>query len=268
MYKKIKHRTYEIIEAAKPGDILSKVFDIFIMALIFINVIAVLLDTFDLPPAVAKASKVIEIISVMIFTVEYLLRLWTCEYKYPKCSPAKCLIKYVFSFMAIIDLLAIIPFYLPMIISIDLRVLRMLRIFRLMRIFKINRYTKALALIGQVFKNKSGQLISSIAVVFVLILIASVIMYNVEHEAQPEQFTNVFQSMWWAIATLTTVGYGDIYPITTIGKMLSATIALLGIGLVAVPTGIITAGFSELVEKEKNGDDQKCYCPYCGHKLD
>ena len=93
-------------------------------------------------------------------------------------------------------------------------------------------------------------------------------MYNVEHEAQPEQFTNVFQSMWWAIATLTTVGYGDIYPVTIIGKMLSATIALLGIGLVAVPTGIITAGFTELVEKEKSSNDEKSYCPYCGHKLD
>lgn len=268
MYQKIKRRTYEIIEAAKPGDILSKVFDIFIMALIFINVIAVVMDTFDLPRSVAKILKVVEVISVIIFTAEYLLRLWTCEYKYPNRSSAKSLLKYVFSFMAIIDLLAIMPFYLPMIISVDLRVLRMLRIFRLMRIFKINRYTKALTLIGQVFKNKSGQLISSIAVVLVLILIASVIMYNVEHEAQPERFTNVFQSMWWAIATLTTVGYGDIYPVTIIGKMLSATIALLGIGLVAVPTGIITAGFSELVEKEKKGSDKKCYCPYCGHKID
>ena len=266
MYKKIKQRTYEIIEAAKPGDVLSKVFDIFIMALIFINVVAVLMDTFNLPPTMTKVLKAIEVISVIIFTFEYLLRLWTCEYKYTECSSAKCLIKYVFSFMAIIDLLAILPFYLPMVISVDLRVLRMLRIFRLMRIFKINRYT--MALIAQVFKNKSGQLISSIAVVFVLILIASVIMYNVEHEAQPEQFTNVFQSMWWAIATLTTVGYGDIYPVTIIGKMLSATIALLGIGLVAVPTGIITAGFTELVEKEKSSNDEKSYCPYCGHKLD
>ena len=268
MYQKTKRRIYEIIESAKPGDILSKIFDIFIMALIFINVVAVVVDTFDLPAAVTKVLKVVEVISVIVFTVEYLLRLWTCEYKYPNRSSIKSRIRYVFSFMAIIDLLAILPFYLPMIISVDLRVLRMLRIFRLMRIFKINRYTKALTLIGQVFKNKSGQLISSIAVVLVLILIASVIMYNVEHEAQPEQFTNVFQSMWWAIATLTTVGYGDIYPVTIIGKMLSATIALLGIGLVAVPTGIITAGFTELVEKGKDKGDKKSYCPYCGHKID
>lgn len=98
-------------------------------------------------------------------------------------------------------------------------------------------------------------------------LVAALLIYNIEHEAQPEAFSNVFQALWWSVATLTTVGYGDIYPVMALGKVLSTIIALLGIGLVAVPTGIITAGFSEVIEKDEDNDEQKKYCPYCGHKI-
>lgn len=265
LYKKIKRRIFEIIEVSENGDKLSKIFDIFIMLLIVMNVIMVIIDTFAIPPIMQTISKNVEIVSVTIFTIEYILRVWTADLYYKDKPAIVARIKYIFSFMAIIDLLAILPFYLPMIISIDLRVLRTLRIIRLFRIFKINRYTTALNTIGRVFRRKASQLVSSMLIVFMLMLIASVIMYNVEHEAQPEQFKNVFQAMWWAVATLTTVGYGDIYPITIIGKVLSAVIAVLGIGLVAVPTGIITSGFSEIVTAEK---DKKKYCPYCGHKVD
>jgi voltage-gated potassium channel len=168
--------------------------------------------------------------------------------------------------MALIDLFAILPFYVPFIIKIDLRVLRMLRIIRLFRVFKINRYTTALAIIGRVFKQKKHQLISSILVVFLLMIVASVLMYNVEHDAQPEAFSNAFSALWWAVATFTTVGYGDIYPITVMGKILSAVIAILGIGLVAVPTGIISAGFIENIDYSEE-EDEKQYCPYCGKKI-
>ena len=263
----MKKRIFEIVQNAKDGDKASKFFDIFIIVLIIVNSIVVVADTFQLPEIAKQISRWIEIISVIIFTIEYICRLWTADLLHSDLSAAKARIRYIFSFMAIIDLLAILPFYLPMIIPIDLRVLRMLRIFRLFRIFKINRYTNALSTIGQVIKDKAAQLISSMFVVFLLILIASILMYSVEHEAQPEQFNNIFQSMWWAIATLTTVGYGDIYPITVAGKILSAIIALLGIGMVAVPTGIISSGFSEMIDKQKVDDDKK-YCPYCGHKLE
>ena len=266
MFLKIKRRVYDILEYSESGNKVGKTFDVFIIILIIINVITVIVDTFETPERVKLCLRYIEIVSVIIFTVEYLARLWTCDLKQPDLPIIKSKIKYVFSFMAIIDLLAILPFYLPMIITVDLRVLRMLRIIRLFRIFKISRYTNALNTIATVFKNKASQLISSMAVVLMLMLMASVIMYNVEHEAQPDQFKDVFQAMWWAVATLTTVGYGDIYPVTVLGKFLSAVIALLGIGLVAVPTGIITAGFSEIVT-QKN-DDEKMFCPYCGHKLD
>lgn len=263
----MKKRIFEIIQTANEGDKISKAFDISVIILIIINVITVIADTFNLPKTVQAVSSIIEIVSVIIFTIEYILRIWTADMIFNNLTPFKARFKYAFSFMAIIDLLAILPFYIPMLIPIDLRVLRALRIIRLFRLFKINRYTTALNIIGQVFKNKASQLLSSMFVVFLLMLIASVLMYNVEHEAQPDQFTNVFQSMWWAVATLTTVGYGDIYPITIVGKTLSAIIAILGIGMVAVPTGIITSGFSEILEHKKE-NEKKRFCPYCGKNIE
>lgn len=271
MYIKFKKRTFEIIQSAKNGDIASKIFDLFIIALIIINTISVIAETFKLPPNIKPSLNWIEIISVIIFTIEYILRLWTANFLYPDKGPIMSRIRYIFSFMAIIDLLAILPFYIPFVFPVDLRVLRTLRVVRLFRLFKINRYTNALSTIGTVFKSKANQLISSMIVVSLLMIIASVMMYNVESAAQPDKFQNAFSGLWWAIATLTTVGYGDIYPITVAGRVLSAIIAFLGIGLVAVPTGIISAGFIEHLsnaEKEKQQADEKNYCPYCGHKLD
>lgn len=268
-YKKIKQRTFEIIETANDGDTASKIFDIFIIILIVLNLVMVIAETFNIPENWKSILNYAETISVIIFTVEYLLRVWTSDLLYPNKASFKVRIKYIFSFMALIDLLAILPFYLPLFIPIDLRVLRALRVIRLLRIFKINRYTNALNTIGQVFKNKASQLISSIMVVGLLMIIAAVLMYNIENSVQPEAFSNALEAMWWAVATLTTVGYGDVYPITAAGKILATIIAFLGIGMVAVPTGIITAGFSELIKSNENQeDDEKNYCPYCGHKID
>ena len=264
--KKIRKRIFEIIQSADDGDTASRIFDIFIIALIVLNVILVMLDTFSLPDNIRSVFSKIELFSVVIFTLEYVLRIWTSVYLYPGQNPFASRIRYIFSFMAMIDLAAILPFYIPFVIPVDLRVLRILRVVRLFRIFKINRYTSALQIIGRVFKNKASQLLSSMFVVFMLIIIASVLMYNIESASQPDNFQNVFQSMWWAIATFTTVGYGDIYPVTAAGKILSAIIAFLGIGLVAVPTGIISAGFIESMS-ESDAGEKKQYCPYCGKKL-
>lgn len=269
-YKKIKQRIFDVLQTAEDGDNISKAFDISIITLIIINVIIVVADTFKLPDWCSKVFNVIETFSVVVFTIEYISRLWTSDMLYPKISPTKAKLKYIFSFMAIIDLLAILPFYIPFIIPIDLRVLRMLRVVRLFRILKVNRYTNALQTISTVFKNKKSQLISSVFVVSLLMIIASVLMYNIENYAQPDKFSNAFSALWWAVATLTTVGYGDIYPVTVAGKILSAVIALLGIGLVAVPSGIISAGFVEIIDKDKETDEceeDKKYCPYCGKKI-
>lgn len=265
---KIKKRIFGIIQTAENGDTISKVFDISIITLIIINVILVIADTFKIPEWCSRLFYYVEIFSVIVFTIEYILRVYTADFLYPDLSPAKARIRYIFSFMAIVDLLAILPFYIPFIISIDLRVLRLLRITRLLRIFKVNRYTDAFHTIARVFSKKKSQLLSSVFVVLILMIIASVLMYNIENEAQPQEFDNVFDSLWWAVATLTTVGYGDIYPVTALGKILSSIIAVLGIGLVAVPSGIISAGFIEIIDESKeSADDEKQYCPYCGKKI-
>ncbi len=263
---KIKQRIYNIINDNDKKNTIGNIFDGIIITLIIINIITVIAETFRLPESVKNIFNIIEIVSVIIFTAEYILRVWTADLIYKKLNPVKARLKYIFSFMAIIDLLAILPFYIPFIIPVDLRVLRALRIIRLLRIFKVNRYTSALSTIAEVLKRKKSQLISSILVVFLLMIVSSVLMYNIENTAQPDTFKNAFSALWWAVATFTTVGYGDIYPVTVLGKILSAVIAILGIGLVAVPTGIISAGFMEQIEKSDD-DDKKEYCPYCGHKL-
>jgi voltage-gated potassium channel len=242
------------------GSILDGV----IVFLIAINVLLVVVETFrGFSATVLSVFRYAETVSVIIFTAEYLLRIWTADYIFQDKKPSVSRLKYAFSFMAIIDLLAILPFYIPFLLPIDLRVLRMVRLLRILRILKISRYTDALSTIGNVIRRKSAQLISSLLVVLILMVMASVVMYYAEYDAQPTIFRNAFSGLWWAIATLTTVGYGDIFPITALGKILSAVIALLGIGFVAVPTGIISAGFVEYIDEPESAT----YCPHCGKKL-
>jgi len=266
--EKLKWKVYNLIRDDDENNLASNIFDGCIIFLIITNVILVLLDTFDMPSLYQSVSSKIELISVIIFTIEYLLRVWTATYIYPNDNPALARLRYACSFMAIIDLLAVLPFYIPFIIPVDLRILRVLRMVRLLRIFKFNRYTDSMKIIGKVFKERASQLISSFFVIFLLMIIASVLMCDIEKSAQPDKFNNAISGLWWAVATFTTVGYGDIYPITTMGKILSGVIAILGIGLVAVPTGIISAGFIEQVENKKEKSETKHYCPYCGKKID
>ena len=242
--KSIKNKIFKIIQPADNSSILSKMFDLVIVTLILINTVTIIAATFSLSALKIRIFLIIEIVSVIIFSVEYILRLWTADLLYPEKKPFIARIKLFFSPMAIVDLLAILPFYIPFLLPIDLRILRLIRLLRLFRLFKMNRYTSGLSSIGNVLKKKSDQLVSSIFVVFLLMIISSVIMYYFENPVQP----NAFSGLWWAISTFTTVGYGDIYPLTVAGKIFSAIIALLGIGLVAVPTGIISAGFMENIE--------------------
>lgn len=264
-YENVKRRTFEIIEKSRDGDKASTFFDRFIIILICINVISVFVETFSISEEASTVFRWIEIVSVILFSIEYILRVWTAPFLYPELSKGKATIKYIFSFMALIDLMAILPFYFPFFISMDLRILRALRLIRLFRLFKMNRYTNALKKVFSVIKNKSSELISAIFVVFILMLISSVLMYTIESPVQPEIFQNGFSGLWWAVATFTTVGYGDIYPVTTPGRILSMIMAVLGIALVAVPTGIISSGFMELNEEDI---EEKHFCPYCGKKLD
>lgn len=270
--KQLKLRLYNLIREDDVNDLASNIVDGSILLMIVLNVMLLILDTFEgMPSWYTSMSSGIELFSVIFFTVEYAARVWTADLKFPELTPARARWRHATSFMALIDLFAILPFYLPFVFPLDLRVLRILRVLRLFRLFKVNRYTSAFQTISAVFRRKAHQLISSMVVVGLLMVIMSLLMYNVEHEAQPEVFRNAFSGLWWAVATLTTVGYGDIYPITTLGRLFSGCIAILGIGLVAVPTGIISAGFMEAVDAEANEDsekDDKKFCPYCGHEIE
>ena len=275
MYRKIKQYVFSVIQPAESGNIASKIFDIIIMLFIILSVSTVFITTFDPPEPIQTWQQKIEIVSVVIFTVEYLLRIWTADLLYPESGFFGSRIKYMLSPLAMIDMMAILPFYLPMILPVDLISIRAVRLVRLLRMFKLNRYSEALASIAKVFEHKAREICASLFFVLILLVVASLLIYYAEHDAQPQQFRNAFSGLWWAVATLTTVGYGDIYPITPIGRVLGAVIAILGIGMVAVPTSILSAGFLEVLEKNDKEPDkkeepasEKKYCPYCGKKLD
>jgi len=216
-------------------------------------------------PSLRKFLYWFDILSVFIFSIEYLMRLYVSDLTHPAKNRLQSLLKFIFSANGLIDLLAILPFYIPMLIKADLRFLRILRLSRFLRILKVNRYTNSLKLIWSVIKEKKSELIVTGFATLLLLIIASFIMYNIEGEKQPDVFPNILASFWWAIATLTTVGYGDVYPITGLGKFISGLIALMGIGLVALPTGIISSGFIKRLEKQKK--DEEIICPHCGKRI-
>ena len=257
-YKAFKKRVFEIISKAEDGDLASSIFDWSIMFLIALSIISIILESFSsIYSKWHSTFQIFEYISVVVFTVEYILRIWTADLLYPDSQHPR--LKYIFSFMAIIDLLAILPFYLPF-ISADLRFLRMMRLFRLfrlLRVFKLGRYFEALQIIMRVIKTSGPQLIMSVALCFFVMLFSAIIMYTVENPVQPEQFPNVVSSLWWAMCTLTTVGYGDVYPITAVGKFFASVISLVGIGIIAIPTGIIAAGFNHAIDKTQEDKDEK-----------
>jgi voltage-gated potassium channel len=200
-----------------------------------------------------------EVFSIIVFTIEYLLRLWTARYKFPDSKIPY--LHFVFSAGAIIDLAAILPFYLPFVTGVDLRFLRVLRLLRMFRIFKLGRYSEAMAIIGRVLKKEKEKLITTIILTIIMIFVASTIMYYVENPAQPEVFKNIIETTWWSIATFTTIWLGDVYPITIAGKICGGIISLLGIMLIALPSGIICSGFMDELNKEKK------ICPHCGKEI-
>lgn len=261
---KMKRKIYQILSvSSKKGD-LSWWVDLFLIVLISLNVIAIVVESVKpLRENYKVAFENFELFSVIVFTIEYLLRIWTAN-ENPKFSkPVTGNIRYGLTAVAMVDLLAILPFWLPL-VGLDLRFLRIVRIFRIFRLFKIARYVRALTLINQVVKEKREELMISIVFTLFMLLITSTLMYYVENNAQPDNFSSIPQTMWWSIATLTTVGYGDVYPITGLGKLLGGLIAILGVGLFALPTGILASGFSEQLSKSKNVENA---CPHCGKAL-
>ena len=239
----------------------------FIYILIVLNIVAIILESYqELRDNYQIVFQVFEVFSVVIFTIEYVLRLWSADYQ-NEGKPFLSRMKFATSTAGIIDLLAILPFYLPMFIALDLRVVRVLRLLRMLRIFKLGRFSKSLQTINEVFKETKADLSITLFVTAVLLVLSSTLMYYFEKGVQPDKFDSIGQAFWWSIATLTTVGYGDVYPVTAIGKVLSALIALIGIGFVALPTGIISSAFIDKLHK-KNTTTISCQCPNCGHQFE
>jgi voltage-gated potassium channel len=237
-----------------------------IYGLIILNVIALILESYRaIRGFYSPVLNAFEVVSVIIFSIEYILRIWTIDLdnKY-NGSPMTQRLKFSLSWLGLIDLFAVLPFYLPMVFPFDLRFIRILRLLRLMRIFKLARFSKSFQIIKEVLKETKSELFVTIFICFILLVFSSTFMYYIETDAQPDKFRSVGDSFWWAVATLTTVGYGDIYPITALGKFLAATIALIGIGFVALPTGIISPAFIEKMQK-KEKVPQTCTCPNCGN---
>lgn len=265
MLNEVRKRLFHLLVISQKDDNgKGKYLAYFITFLILANATAVILETV---PYLSLRYKYwfdsFELFSVVIFSIEYILRLWVCveDEKYQK--PISGRIKYIFSPLSLIDLLAIAPFYLPFIFKVELRTLRILRLFRLFRLFKLTRYIKAMTIFSDVLKSKKEELVLSFLVVAATLLISSSIMYMAEHDAQPNSFSSIPETMWWSVITLTTVGYGDVYPITAAGKIIGAIISILGVGLIAMPAAIIASGFVERIPRKDKGSSSDI-CPHCG----
>jgi voltage-gated potassium channel len=261
--RSLRRHVYDILHVHPNDHGLQRAFNVGLLVLIVANVLAVVFETVQAVYAEYRiAFEAFEVFSVSVFSVEYLLRLWSCtvepEYRHPLWGR----LRFAVSFMALVDLASILPSLIPG-GTLDLRFMRSLRLARLARTLKIARYSQSLHTLARVLRSKREELAVTGIAGAVLLTCASSLMFFVEHEAQPQQFSSIPAAMWWGVATLTTVGYGDIYPITTLGKTLSAFISILGVGLFALPAGILAGGFAEEIHRRK----EKRTCPHCGGEL-
>lgn len=242
----MKEKIFNIIQIGDKSNRISRLFDLFITVVIICNILITFLLTFDELALLFGLFHIIEAVTIAIFCMEYLLRIWTAELLYPKKSRLCARIRFLFSFDGIIDLLTILPFFFLS----GFVIFRMLRVARIFHLFRLNARYDSFNVITTVLYEKRNQIISSVFIVLILMLASSLCMYSVEHDAQPLVFRNAFSGIWWSMSTLLTVGYGDIYPITTLGRIMAICIAYLGVGAVAIPTGIISAGFVEQYQRK------------------
>jgi voltage-gated potassium channel len=266
MYEKIKYHVYDILVETDDDELIDRIVAVILMILILVSVVTVILETVpEYNAAYGSLFRSIEVVSVAIFTVEYLLRLWVAPLD-PNYAGRFGRLRYALSLMAIIDLVAILPTFLPMFFPMDLLFLRFLRTFRLFRLFKMSRYVESFNKLDDVVLAKKEELLVSTAMIAILLLFSSILMYLVENQVQPDKFPSIPAAFWWGIVTLTSVGYGDTFPITPLGKLLGGVTAFLGVAMFALPTGIFAAGFAEELAKRRRHDGE-CCCPNCGCDL-
>ena len=261
-------------------------FDWMIALLIVLNVIAFVLESEkELHQQFGFAFHAFEVFSLIVFTIEYVLRLWACTVVPAYSRPLVGRLKFALRPLQLIDLLAILPgllFFLP-----DLRFVRALRLLRILRILKLGRYSDAVTLLTRVLRKRRGELAVMgtswighpvSGVLLILLIVSASALHYAEGEAQPDKFGSITQSLWWAVITLTTIGYGDVFPVTSLGKVLGGFIAIAGIGIVALPTAIVASGFSEELTRAKEAkqrvrakrlsEHHGIACPHCGKMIE
>lgn len=267
MYHRVKKHVHILLHPTQGNSRWDKNINIFLISLILLNLIAVILET---EPEIYNNNKnffhYFDLISVIIFSIEYVLRVWSCthEKKYHHWFWGR--LKYMCSWEGLIDLAAILPYFLHIMQVLDLRSLRLLRLLRFFRIFRLTSYMKSSQVIINVFKTRMQELLLSLILSMGLIIISACLVYYAEHFAQPEKFKSIPRTLWWSVVTLTTTGYGDMVPETLVGRLLTGFIMLIGVAFFALPAGIITAGFLEEMRKQRKPKIQNC--PHCGLPLE
>ena len=269
MQKSIKQAVYHILEATDPSERRTQLVNRFLFLVIIISVLGVILETVgDLYLRYDTIFSAIELAAVAIFMVEYILRIWSCTISSRYRHPIMGRLRFAFRPMLIIDLLAILPTLL-FIIDANFVAIRMLRLFRWLRIAKLTRHLDAMIALQKAIIKKRGELSVLLGFLGCLLVMSATVIYYAEHDAQPEVFSSIPSSMWWSVATLTTVGYGDAYPVTVLGKIVASFIAILGIGMFALPAGILGSSFMEefAERKSQQQEKEKTVCPHCGKDL-
>lgn len=253
---RIRAKIFNMVSTGVIDEPINRFYDGLSIVALALNLFAAFAITFDYMEEHYKGLLLaIEAITTFFFAIDYCLRVFTANELYPKLSESKSIVKYVLSFTGIVDLLSFLPYYLPIFFPAGSAVFRMFRVARILRLFRINSYYDQLNVITEVLSSKKQQLMASVFIILILMMGSSLCMYSVEHDAQPDVFQNAFSGVWWSVSTLLTVGYGDIYPKTVMGKILGIIISFLGVGMVAIPTGIISAGFVEQYQKLKTVGD-------------
>lgn len=264
MERTIRKKVFDLVDSTYDAEDSSRYFNVGMLILILLNVVAAIIETdAGFYARYQTFFNLFEMISVGIFTLEYGIRIWSCpeDSKYP--HPLFGRLRFALSPVMLIDLMAFLPFYMPM-WRMDLRMIRVIRLFRLFRLIKMWRYSKSLSLLQNVFRSKKEELGITLLLGAMLLIVASSLLYFIEHEAQPEAFSSIPAAMWWGVTTLTTVGYGDVFPVTPLGRIAGAVIAILGIGLFALPAGIVASGFTSALEAKSKKSHT---CPHCGKEI-
>jgi voltage-gated potassium channel len=271
----LRRNVFHWLEPGEQANPWEQVVDFLLILMILGSVVIVVLQSM---PEMAEHDRLLDEAErwcVYFFTLEYLLRVWTSVEldRYAGKSAWRARLKYLMSPMALVDLASILPFYVAAFADANTVVIRLLRIFRLIRVVKFGRYHSSMGMLARVVKSRREEMLISIMLVLALVVIASTLVYAVERDAQPKAFPSIPAAMWWGVVTMTTVGYGDVYPITPAGKFIAGVSVLLGVGLFALPAGILSGGFAEELARRRAAEAAAATaahpskCPHCGKDL-